>query len=535
MDERREEHTHGQYVYFSDGTRTYITYGVDCVELNNREDIVEVEAPTLGEPVSIVRGRVESIYVEPTRTCCGCEEEYEISRTLMCDDGSYLCKDCYYESDKWVKCERCGVIVKSGKHYELYGDTFCQECYEHLQKEIYGTILGYHRFNDWSFKYAKDETPHPLVTGIELEVEHVESGTMRQENVVWELNKMLGFNTICSRDGSIENGFEIVSQPFSMAFIRENEEKIKEALGFLINEGYRGDQVNTCGLHLHINREAFGSTARERNKNIDKLILFFETYKQELFRFSRRSAVKLKRWAKFLSDYRNVNMDTDNDRAKRIKSLDYIGKTKSSIEERYCAVNLMNDNTVEIRIFKSSLNYKTVFATIELIHTLVKRIVESAELNDFNWNNVVNDENCRYLKDYCELRGISTDKELIDHSEWYRNILLEKTRVTKNGVINGATSLINRMYKHYTTKRGALLAGEETIRDWLKISNPVVLSSVEKTEEQKYKIMVELISTLHRFMFESSYNRRALLITYQKEIRKIYKAIERMEEEECVL
>lgn len=528
MDER------GIYIRDENGTTTYFSMTDTTVE---HAYVEPVEVVNMDSPVDELRTVID--YCQPnvaTRECACCGGSFPFSHLYGCVDGNEICCDCYNSQGRFVRCDRCGRIVNTNTDdYEDSFDLLCAECYRHVAQGTYGEVLGYHRFNDWHFNFAKDETPHSLVTGIELEVEHVNSCRESTNDIVWNLNKMLGFNTICSRDGSIDNGFEIVSQPFSLAFIREHEETIKEALKYLIDHGYRGDQVSTCGLHLHINREAFGETSKEQNKNIDKLILFFETYKQELFRFSRRSANKLQRWAKFLSDYKNINVDSDTDRAKQLKSLDYIGKTKTSIEERYCAVNLLNNNTVEIRIFKSSLNYKTVFATIELIHTLVRRIMNCENIEDFNWNNVVNDEDCRYLKEYCEIRGISTDKPLVDYSEWYKEIMAEKNKMTMQNLIKRTESLLRRMTKYYSRKSLEYQRSQNAILDSLVLWLQQLNESHEEVENLKdnYNIYKNYIEALWSFQWSRTLARRVMLTTYWKEINTLKAMIERIDEE-CV-
>lgn len=520
-----------------DEERNYVRINGICIDgrIGYVSEIEPTEYVTCDTPIEEVC--VPNI---PTQTCDCCGETVPVNRLNICIGGNFICNNCYNMGEQFVRCDRCGIVINTEEDdfHENYGDYFCNDCYLMLNKSTYGQVLGYHRFDDWHFKYAKDEKPHNLVTGIELEVEHVNYCNESTNDIVWNLNKMLGFNTICSRDGSINDGFEIVSQPFSLAFIRENEKTIKEALKYLIDHGYRGDQVSTCGLHLHINREAFGETSKEQNKNIDKLILFFETYKQELFRFSRRSANKLQRWAKFLSDYKHVNVDSDTDSAKRLKSLEYIGKTKSSVEERYCAVNLMNDDTVEIRIFKSSLNYKTLFATIELIHTLVRRIVNSESLEDFSWNNVVNDGDCRYLKEYCDLRGISTDKELIDYSDWYKETMLERNKMTMQNLIKRTESLLRRMSKYYNRKTLDYVRLQNSnlhaLTSWLnKVNSTFCETTTLGTKENEYNYCRQLVCALREFKDENLSQNRVVLQTYRKEINSLYKMIGRIEEE-CV-
>ena len=39
-----------------------------------------------------------------------------------------------------------------------------------------------------------------------------------------------------------------------------------------INLGYRSHQTSTCGLHIHINRNAFGDNQLEQEETISKMM-----------------------------------------------------------------------------------------------------------------------------------------------------------------------------------------------------------------------------------------------------------------------
>ena len=112
------------------------------------------------------------------------------------------------------------------------------------------------------------------------------------------------------------------------------------------------DRACTCGLHIHISRLAFGRTAAQQEAAIARLLYFVEKHWNELLKFSRRTNRQLERWAA-----RYGYKDTPKEMMDQAKSYHY---------GRYTCVNLTNEDTVEIRIFRGTLKYNTLAATIQL-------------------------------------------------------------------------------------------------------------------------------------------------------------------------
>ena len=81
-----------------------------------------------------------------------------------------------------------------------------------------------------------------------------------------------------------------------------------------------------------------------------------EKHWNELLKFSRRTNRQLERWAA-----RYGYKDTPKEMMDHAKSYHY---------GRYTCVNLTNEDTVEIRIFRGTLKYNTLAATIQLTDRL---------------------------------------------------------------------------------------------------------------------------------------------------------------------
>ena len=104
-----------------------------------------------------------------------------------------------------------------------------------------------------------------------------------------------------------------------------------------MNEIY---ECANCGLHVHIGRSVLGNTYERQEDVISRILFFFESHWNELFRFSRRSEESAEHWAA---------RHGYEDRPKEI-----LEKAKKSSKGRYACVNITNISTVEIRLFKKS-------------------------------------------------------------------------------------------------------------------------------------------------------------------------------------
>lgn len=300
------------------------------------------------------------------------------------DSRTPLCQSCYERF--YTSCEHCGRIICHDDAY--YGDDdqdnpLCWHCYCHTQQDS--------QIHDYYYK------PEPIFYGngnryfgLELEIDGAGENSdhacqiMRLANCGKEL-------IYCKHDGSLDNGFEIVTHPMTLDF-HLKEMPWAAVLKRAIEQGYLSHQANTCGLHIHVNRDAFGSTEAEQDACIARLLYFFEKHWEELLKFSRRTQRQLERWAARYG-YKEQPRDI----------LDHAKKGHHG--GRYACVNLQNTETIEFRVFRGTLKYNTLIATLQLVNKVcdVAFYMSDDELKSMSWTTFVSGctdpELVQYLKE----------------------------------------------------------------------------------------------------------------------------------------
>ena len=108
---------------------------------------------------------------------------------------------------------------------------------------------------------------------------------------------------------------------------------------------------------------------------ISRIVYFVENHWNELLKFSRRTEENINRWAS-----RYGILTTAQDTYKNAKSR-RLG--------RYVAVNLENCDTVEFRLFRGTLNYKTFVATLQIIDEICTHAINLSdkEVEGLSWSN----------------------------------------------------------------------------------------------------------------------------------------------------
>ena len=210
-------------------------------------------------------------------------------------------------------------------------------------------IDGYHSSKAKGFKVIESPwfTSNRRAFGVELEVQ-VRSGDKNAAagRVHEALNPSLDVGEFCyfERDGSIGEGFEIVTQPAGLDVHRS-----KWALFLQNNElkrGLRSHEGGACGLHVHVGRE-------------------FVTQSQ------------IYRIQSFLNDVRNealirsIARRYENGYCKFKPTMAKFTAHNKQTGDRYEALNVTNPDTIEFRIFRGSLRYESVIAALEFCNALL--------------------------------------------------------------------------------------------------------------------------------------------------------------------
>ena len=190
--------------------------------------------------------------------------------------------------------------------------------------------------DDWTIQYQR-------AMGIELEVE---ANNIIPNDAAARIHQTVngsryGHRVFFERDGSLRNGFEIISQPMSLPAIRETFAFLKDQS---LVANLRSHLTSTCGLHIHVGRMNLSQLA------IAKMVVFVNDPANDAF---------------ITALARRYNTDYCRMTEKNLATAHLPGN-------RYEAINLTGRNTIEFRIFKGSLKYEAVIAAAEFVHALVE-------------------------------------------------------------------------------------------------------------------------------------------------------------------
>lgn len=202
-------------------------------------------------------------------------------------------------------------------------------------------IYKYHGFNDYKPFAMQDENTNEYF-GFEIEME----GGIEGARIVKDEEYREYFH--CEHDSSIENGFELISQPMTWNFL-DNESRIGGLLNALEDDGQSADNEENCGLHVHVSRTAF-----KDEDAITKAIAIVSGFKENLEIFARREENRYCQYTK-LDDKQSIK--------------------KSDVKRcagKYEAVNTNHRDSIEFRIFQSTLNPNILMASVELCKNIVK-------------------------------------------------------------------------------------------------------------------------------------------------------------------
>jgi hypothetical protein len=164
-------------------------------------------------------------------------------------------------------------------------------------------------------------------------------------------------------DGSLNDGFEVVTHPHTLeAYQRDfNWEFIPK----LKREGYRSWNTETCGLHVHVSRTAFGTGETPWGRS-DREALILKRQAHEL-RFMKL-IYDNQRQVERIAGRSSSHYATFGDKGKLVEKVKYGNQSNG----RYSAINTENDMTLEVRVFKGSLRKERVLSALEFVSASVE-------------------------------------------------------------------------------------------------------------------------------------------------------------------
>jgi len=333
-------------------------------------------------------------------TCDHCGDTFSYDHEWAHDDNIIICDDC---SDSYYICSECGTIVHVDYTYwtdddDCDGEPLCRDCYRSNRGSQVIHDYGYKPYPIFGTTGADNGTDDfrgpELTFGVELECDKGENPRAAAEAVC-----NLTDRVYCKHDGSLDDGYEIVTHPGTLAW-HMTCFPWKEICETSLAYGFKSHDAGTCGLHIHIGSRQLGKDHTERVLTTAKLILLTDVLRPELTRFSRRNGES--RWAHY---NRGIEVLA---RGRRIRSeqeaADRVYEYCS--DDRYLMVNVTNSNTVELRFNRGTLKVNTVLACLQLASnlTLFAKSHTMDECLEAKWDDVVNYQVFDSLYEYVRTR-----------------------------------------------------------------------------------------------------------------------------------
>jgi hypothetical protein len=314
--------------------------------------------------------------------------------------GDIICTKCVaevkqeYGEMSFFYCDECSSHELNADSRTFNGSRYCYRCYQNNVYECsecneeYWSENSHDCDEDISSNLIHDYSYRPrphffgqakYYFGFELEVES--EGNSRRAGASYVVDR-LSPRVYLKNDGSLEEGFEIVSHPHTL---EELQKKFNwETLIGLRKQGFRSWNTNTCGLHVHVSRTAFGEVlnrsdiTRAQAHELRFIKLIYDNQRQ-----IERLAGRTSSYAKF------------NDKGSLANRVKY-----GHQDDRYEAVNSQNEKTLEVRVFRGSLKPARVLSAVELVHASVeytRDLKVNGNNNALKWINFV-----RFVADQAE-------------------------------------------------------------------------------------------------------------------------------------
>lgn len=215
-----------------------------------------------------------------------------------------------------------------------------------------------------------EPTEHPelLFMGVELEIDSrngyegeddddEDTDTRSRERMARNIHAAIDPRhkmIYCKGDGSLsDRGVEIVSHPATLTY--HQEWKWAQLLAYAKEHGYNSYAPGTCGIHVHVSRSFFQEMPYcSPMMHFGKMLYFYQKNKHDLEKFSLRSEFHYCSFSDMMSLAATNVEDTASSRWR-------------CGGERYRAINMNNQNTVEFRMFRGTLHPTVFYANLEFL------------------------------------------------------------------------------------------------------------------------------------------------------------------------
>ena len=281
---------------------------------------------------------------EQFKVCSSCGKPH-YKGDLIRNADQWYCQECFHA--QFDTCPSCRKVFNKGQvNHRIYssGSPCCFDCFG-----AFGPII---RYEHTTYLHTKGKEPHFM--GVELEVEVADHIKTKRGHIALEVLNKLGVDTsefrvketdfaVVKEDSSLNCGFEICTCPASIEVQKKTWNKFFERRPDNLISGI----AEKCGLHIHCSRKPLSLLA------IGKMLVFVNEAVNKPFIecIAGRSA----------NNYCKIS---------KKKHGDCLHQPQRR-EERHEAINLMNRDTVEFRIFKGTLKAASLLKALEFCDALI--------------------------------------------------------------------------------------------------------------------------------------------------------------------
>jgi hypothetical protein len=211
------------------------------------------------------------------------------------DDYTCVCPTCYEHF--YRRCNDCECLVHVNSAFYYDDEAYCEDCYNDIEDrdDNYDDEDDENAIHSYYYKPKPVFYGEGIHYGIELEVD----GAGEKSSNAWDVldvGNYVNDHIYIKHDGSLSDGFEIVSHPMSLEY-HQDKMNWKELMGKLIGLGYRSHKTDTCGYHIHVEKAKLGNTDEQQETTISNILYFVEKHWNELLKFSRRTPKQMRAWA----------------------------------------------------------------------------------------------------------------------------------------------------------------------------------------------------------------------------------------------
>ena len=368
-------------------------------------------------------GQDEYVYARHCRNTWGWCDRHS-TRYADCD-GDFI-TDQLYEWD-YGSCAHCGEVFGSSDLYwnEYHDAYFCAdhdpgepEDEEDEDPNPRGVIRNYNTdILDCISVHMDRKTRY---FGLEIEMEF--PGETPSYWAGWAYDKHYDLSdwAIWKSDGSLNNGAELVTIPCTLESWRDDNPVKDLCNDQAFRKVAKSHNTRTCGLHIHVSR----STVPEPVIAKLQVLMNDPSMMETTTLIARRapnttycSAQKKKwlshsnyEWERAVTSHQDFGYPKPNP-VRYVRPTKDISKTQFPQHGRYSPINL-TDKTLEFRIFRGTLRWETILASIEFCDAVIWFATQygCADMNAVAFNKFLRSAVTRKtypaLRDYLELRTV---------------------------------------------------------------------------------------------------------------------------------